>query len=117
MSQKFQKVSDQLANHSAHTLDLDRSLQKHVQAAVSQVVEAQMREKVMPAVLGQMKGVERAIREEVMPKVEREMGEMVERLVKSKRIATAVKENGEAGEEEKRGEEEQIRSIVVEEFA
>lgn len=70
--------------------------------SVTTVVEAQLKEKVLPVVLSQMKGVERAVREDVMPKVEHEMGEMVERLVKSKRIQ-GLKEN-ETGEAKKKGE-------------
>jgi hypothetical protein len=92
------------------TIDLDRSLQKHMQATVTSVVETQLRDRVFPVVLGQMKGVEKVVRDEVMPKIEHEMWVMMDRMIQSKRIATGQ-------EEAKQPDEEEIRTIVVEEFA
>lgn len=61
-----------------------------------------------------MKSVDRAVREEVLPKIEHEMSEMLDRLIKSKRIQG---EKEHMGYEVEKVEEEDIRSIVVEEFA
>jgi hypothetical protein len=49
---------------------------------VPAVIESQLKEKLVPLVLGHMKSVDRNIRDEVIPQVEVQMQEVISKLIR-----------------------------------
>ena len=69
LSQKFQKLQDQLSNQTHQQAELDRCIAKNIGQVVPSVIELQLKEKIVPLVLGHMRGIDRNIRDEVLPQV------------------------------------------------